>query len=240
MSYDIEDALLFAKLSDRAYENPEKASFTDFGIFPCEVEFIEHKKTDTQLYIIDDEEGGRIIVVFRGTEKLRDLMTDIDSRIMRFSFGGKDVDVHEGFLSAYGAVREQILDMIKKGKKVVFCGHSLGGGLATLAAFDFKANVSKKKKVEVGCWTYGSPRVGKKNFASAFNESGVTSHRFVNIGDPIAEVPIAESGFVHVDAKRDVGEMTILITILQTTLSRFVRIKYHSLTKYIAGLEAKA
>lgn len=236
MSYDIKDALLFAKLSDRAYEN--QASFTDFGFFPCEVEFVEHKRTDTQLYIIDDKEGGRIIVAFRGTEKFRDLMTDIDSRTMHFSFGGKDVDVHEGFLSAYGSVREQILDMIKKGKKVVFCGHSLGGGLATIAAFDFKTNVNKK--AEVGCWTYGSPRVGKKSFVSAFNESGVTSHRFVNIGDPIPEVPIAESGFIHVDAKREVGEMTILITILKTTLSRFVRIKYHSLTKYIVGLEAKA
>ncbi len=49
-------------------------------------------------------------------------------------------------------------------------GHSLGGALATLAAYDLK-NVAAKHNldVQVSCYTYGAPRVGNHAFAEDFD-----------------------------------------------------------------------
>ena len=49
-------------------------------------------------------------------------------------------------------------------------GHSLGGALATLAAYDLK-NVADKAKLDVhiSCYTYGAPRVGNHSFAEDFD-----------------------------------------------------------------------
>ena len=41
-------------------------------------------------------------------------------------------------------------------------GHSLGGALATLAAYDITKGC---QNVEVACYTYGAPRTGNHAFA---------------------------------------------------------------------------
>ena len=49
-------------------------------------------------------------------------------------------------------------------------GHSLGGALATLAAYDLK-NVADKANLDVhiSCYTFGAPRVGNHSFAEDFD-----------------------------------------------------------------------
>ncbi len=50
-------------------------------------------------------------------------------------------------------------------------GHSLGGALAQLAAHDIAREAqSCGKTVRVGCYTYGSPRVGNHAFAREFDQ----------------------------------------------------------------------
>ena len=65
-------------------------------------------------------------------------------------------------------------------------GHSLGAALATLAA-DRYGNVQ-------GLYTYGSPRVGDRNFKEDFN---VNAYRFVNNSDIVTKVPPAGT-YLHV------------------------------------------
>ena len=49
-------------------------------------------------------------------------------------------------------------------------GHSLGGALATLAAYDFrKAARDNGVDLRVACYTFGAPRVGNHAFAKEFN-----------------------------------------------------------------------
>ncbi len=50
-------------------------------------------------------------------------------------------------------------------------GHSLGGALAQLAAHDIaRAAEGCGKTVRVGCYTYGSPRVGNHAFARELDQ----------------------------------------------------------------------
>jgi len=49
-------------------------------------------------------------------------------------------------------------------------GHSLGGALATLAAFDIK-RACPADRVDISCYTFGAPRTGNRAFARDFKEA---------------------------------------------------------------------
>ena len=50
--------------------------------------------------------------------------------------------------------------------QIFVTGHSLGGALATLASYDIQQAVQHMPvKVDVACYTFGSPRVGNHAFA---------------------------------------------------------------------------
>lgn len=52
-------------------------------------------------------------------------------------------------------------------------GHSLGGALATLAAYEFRAAArAHGKDLNIACYTFGAPRVGNHAFAHEFDEVG--------------------------------------------------------------------
>ena len=65
-------------------------------------------------------------------------------------------------------------------RKIWITGHSLGAALATLAADRYR-NVK-------GLYTYGSPRVGDKDFKKNFR---MNTYRFVNNNDIVTKVPPA-------------------------------------------------
>ena len=52
-------------------------------------------------------------------------------------------------------------------------GHSLGGALATLAAYDIQKELTKQgqqqQQVEVVCYSFGAPRTGNHAFARDYN-----------------------------------------------------------------------
>jgi predicted lipase len=103
-------------------------------------------------------------------------------------------NVHRGFKGALDEVWDDLEDHIsylqKNNRKIWMTGHSLGAALATLAA-DQYGNVQ-------GLYTYGSPRVGDRNFKEDFN---VNAYRFVNNSDIVTKVPPA-SMYLHVGELR--------------------------------------
>jgi predicted lipase len=55
--------------------------------------------------------------------------------------------------------------------QVFVTGHSLGGALANLAAFDIKKALEwSKKETRVICYTFGAPRTGNHAFADDYNQ----------------------------------------------------------------------
>ena len=53
----------------------------------------------------------------------------------------------------------------------LIAGHSLGGALATLAAYDIRQELAKQQQqqVEVVCYSFGAPRTGNHAFARDYN-----------------------------------------------------------------------
>uniref|UniRef100_A0A803MVG9 C2 domain-containing protein n=1 Tax=Chenopodium quinoa TaxID=63459 RepID=A0A803MVG9_CHEQI len=181
--------------------------------------FLDNSTTDTQVAIWRDCMRKRLVVAFRGTEQARwkDLRTDLmlaPAGLNPERIGGdfkEEVQVHSGFLSAYDSVRTRIMALIKKAVGImdddeqpqhkwhIYCtGHSLGGALATLLSLELSSTqLAKNGAITVTMYNFGSPRVGNKRFAEAYNERVKDSWRVVNHRDIIPTVPRL-MGYCHV------------------------------------------
>lgn len=73
-----------------------------------------------------------------------------------------------GFWIAYESVRDQLKEVTRlildenPGVSVYITGHSMGGALAVLAAYDLAVNFS----IKVNMYNFGGPRVGNQAFVS--------------------------------------------------------------------------
>lgn len=173
-----------AVLSDYAYLMPQKFIQTCKTFTPS-----FHSAKGTQCYTLWDD--NTLIFAFRGTElKIDDIKTDLDLRKEETSYG----KIHVGFLNAYEDIKSKIkidYDMLSKGRKVYFTGHSLGAALATLSLNDLG-------KSEDSLYTFGSPRIGCSNFAKQFNERFKNTFRYRNQNDIITREPMALLGYCAV------------------------------------------
>lgn len=133
-----------------------------------------------------------------------------------------NVYVHRGFLSIYEDLRDDIIAAWSNTYKritrnLVICGHSLGGALASLSAFDlFGNNVIEYPSQQyhssssssrspttlrsVHVYTFGSPKVGNIAYAEAFNEYVPTrvkcnTIRIFNTEDIVPYVPVMGPSF---------------------------------------------
>lgn len=111
------------------------------------------------------------IVVFRGTKNVNGWVNDCRIRKIQnpTPYSG---NIHEGFSLAWTEVRKRVENAIKF-RSAIFTGHSLGGAMATLAAYDLRKQVSELV-------TFGAPRAGDAEFAEAFRSNGPRTTRYVN------------------------------------------------------------
>ncbi|KAH9307385.1 hypothetical protein KI387_035296, partial [Taxus chinensis] len=181
--------------------------------------FLDNRRTDTQVAVWRDTSQQRLVIAFRGTEQIRwkDLRTDlmlVPTGLNPERVGGdfkEEIQVHSGFLSAYDSVRNRLLSFIKtsigfmEGEKektsvwhIYVTGHSLGGALATLLALELSSSqMAKCGYIDITMYNFGSPRVGNKRFAEAYNKRVKDSWRIVNHRDIIPTVPRL-MGYCHV------------------------------------------
>jgi len=172
-----------------------------------EVKFFED--ITTQCFVASNDKFA--VVAFRGSEgRLRKGDSDpgyiLADWVANFNFlpeqwdrGGK---VHRGFKTALSEVwislENHISNLHQKNLKIWLTGHSLGAALATLAADRF-SNVQ-------GLYTFGSPRVGDRDFEKKYN---VNTYRFVNNSDIVARVP-PSSMYCHVGELRHIDSQGVI------------------------------
>jgi len=135
--------------------------------------------------------GDQLWIAFRGTQpnQLNDIKADLDFFREKSDSAGM---VHGGFKDEIDELWEEVTkellrnSKLKTPREVYFCGHSLGGAMATIAATRYP--------LATALFTFGSPRVGGKTFVDT---CCVPHYRFVNNNDLVAKVPPAILGFKH-------------------------------------------
>jgi hypothetical protein len=189
----------------------EKAAFIQDDRFSL-IEHVHSEETDTHAFVVASLD--RIIVMFRGTVSMLNLKTDLDSTELHYELADsispvllhshtararqKAMEppcVHAGFYKAWESVKGRICLYVENlrrqnPERVVFItGHSLGGGLAVICAFDFAVRLGMHRN-EIGLTTWGTPCVGNFSFAQRFARVVPASTRFVNAGDLITKLPM--------------------------------------------------
>jgi hypothetical protein len=137
------------------------------------------------------------VITFRGTEPehIGDVLTDMTSFKMKTDDTNLPGLLHRGFFEGVESVSPLLFARIKAmpaGSRIYVTGHSLGGALATI----FTAQLLRDHGTAhaVSLYTFGSPRVGDRAFATAFEASVASSKasatRFHFERDPVVQVPV--------------------------------------------------
>ncbi len=203
------------------FRNKAKEKFELWGMRDVDI----RSKGSVQYVVMSD--ANVIVVGFRGSDAVEHMdgyadwiETDLKARQEKVTTWGtvpfdernwygqlvkvyKEPGVHTGIKTAYWTVRSDINALIGshggRSKKLFFTGHSLGAGLAVLAALDqgyAKDRPASRRYLAQGVYTYGGPRVGNGIFKKLYdskrsdgNVKALNTHRYVNFNDIIPMMP---------------------------------------------------
>ncbi|KAF4363073.1 hypothetical protein F8388_013437 [Cannabis sativa] len=161
--------------------------------------------------VSDDDESRRIgrrdiVVAWRGTVAPSEWYEDFKRKLE--PIGNREAKVEHGFLSIYSSksestrynkssASEQVMKEVKKlvemyrqkGEEVsvTITGHSLGGALALLNAYEAAATLPKE--VSISVISFGAPRVGNHAFRDEIHDMGVRTLRVVIKQDMVHRMP---------------------------------------------------
>jgi triacylglycerol lipase len=236
-----EQSALFARFSNLAYEKPDHATklFKKAGFD----DVVYYGNKGSNAYVIESEND--IVVVCRGTEvtEWNDIKADLSIALTPSRTGiGR---VHRGFRTYTDKIWEPIKVHMSsiKNKNIWFTGHSLGAAMATLMARRCVLDISMNVPT---LFTYGSPRVGNRDYIDEFN-GYITHHRWVNDGDIVTKVPfaplyyhcgtmhhISKSGKVTVEYDRKISWTRVLSLFLPHGIFKLISgdTKDHSSVEY--------
>jgi len=181
-------SLLFAELSRIAYGSEASAQEVVSQINMTETLFFE--RDGSQAYIFGTQHD--CVVACRGTEpcEWNDIRADLNAVLALAETAGR---VHRGFKKEVDDLWP-ILEMhLQANKKTLwFAGHSLGGAMSTICAGRcFLSHIPSTPKQ---LFTFGSPRVGNRNYV---NHVDLDHVRWVNNNDIVTRVPPVWLGYRH-------------------------------------------
>ncbi len=181
-------SLLFAELSMLSYLPDDEAQpmFSDVGF--TSVVYIEHD--GAQAYELGTDTD--MVVVCRGTEpnEWNDIKADANALTDVAETVGR---VHRGFKREVDDIWPEIAAALDgETRDVWFCGHSLGGAMATICAG--RSEFSDTATTARGVYSFGSPRVGTKRY---IQHASVPHIRWINNNDIVTRVPPRLLGYGH-------------------------------------------
>jgi Lipase (class 3) len=143
------------------------------------------------------------LIAFKGSSSLRDFASCLNFSQTQFSFRDKKVHVHSGVFNMFRSIEGVLTDhlvsdmRLQRAPHVTFCGHSLGGAIAMLAAA-YYGNLSNNN-IGVACHTFGAPKVGDAAFLEWLDDGVDDLVNLVNDGDLVPALPLVggyESKFI--------------------------------------------
>lgn len=240
-------ALLMAELSMVAYNDQDEATraFELMG-FP-DVSFYD--RDGSQAYRVRNEHD--CVVACRGTEpsEWNDIRADANATSVLAETAGR---VHCGFKTEVDDLWPMLeTALMGNDQPLWFCGHSLGGAMATICAGRCFLSHIDSNPSEL--YTYGSPRVGDKRYVQFV---ALQHYRFVNNNDIVTRVPPAWMGYrhtgdeVYIDHRgqiREIGRLArrrdrlrgFLKSLRRWKIDHFSDHSIHGYIQAIAGAVAK-
>ena len=191
---------------------------------------IRANSSDTQVAIFQDDTAKELIISFPGTTSMQDALTDVVIYLTPFTTapGCTGCKVHLGLLTGWRGVQVNLTNALTELQaryplySTVIVGHSLGGGLASVAYTDLKSNGVSVR----AAYTMGSLRVGNHQYAaftdalSGASDTAIGSFvRLTHASDGVPSLPPAGLGFRH--TRTEIFGLDDPATGLQTAATTF-------------------
>lgn len=118
--------------------------------------------------LIEDKEKEILIIVFTGTNEKKDWYCNLNCKKYYFC---KTEYVHNGAYQMYNESKKEIITEIKKikFKKLIITGHSLGGYLAQIMAYDLLINYGMYSSIFI----FGSALIISKEIQKIFWKNNI-------------------------------------------------------------------
>jgi hypothetical protein len=218
--FNFQDASLQYNASALAYCLTTTSALADFSenSFPdglTVTDLLSSKPYDIHGYV-GYYPNGDIQVAYRGSKTAANFALDFEVQLITLFMGRTKTsvntcvgcEVHSGFYKGMESVLPQTVAAVKKAiaasgntgsdPLLLVTGHSLGGALAALTAYELVNKPEITSLVEtIHVTTFGEPRVGNAAFASHFDMALPNAWRVVNAGDTVPHTPISEFGYYH-------------------------------------------
>lgn len=180
-------AELLAAMSEESYQAPVDAevSFQQMG-FQQTKTFVDSSMIG-YVASVDDV----TVIVFRGTDNDVDWIVNLNPSTVETPNG----PIHKGFYNAYQPLKPQIVKLLKNrnSKHLWITGHSLGGALAVVCAYDLVENEGLKVD---GLITFGQPMVARRQLAEHLDALLIGKYaHYVNGSDLVPRIPPSHSHF---------------------------------------------
>jgi hypothetical protein len=169
-------------------------------------------------FVLQDD-GGNVVVSLRGTEGIWEWLHDAMYLSVPCPINRGAGFTEDGFTAIYRSMTLdplagapqlaqalQSLPLNKAPVSMTVCGHSLGGALATLLAFDLALNSSFQNQ---SVYTYASPRTGDPIFAATYNHVAPNTYRLANRLDIVPKLPLPPM-YEHVNQLIDLNSMQLV------------------------------
>ncbi|MEM6692394.1 MAG: lipase family protein [Planctomycetota bacterium] len=184
----LQRSLLFAELAMLSYNDEDEATRAAALLGFEDVTFYD--RDGSQAYRFRSQHD--CVVACRGTEpnEWNDIKADANAASVVAETAGR---VHRGFKQEVDDLWPMLeTALIHNDQPLFFCGHSLGGAMATICAG--RCFLSHIESDPEQLFTYGSPRVGNKIY---INHIDLEHYRYVNNNDIVTRVPPSLLGYRH-------------------------------------------
>lgn len=185
-----------------------------------------------------------LIVSFRGSVSVKNLITYCNNDMRRFTFRDKDMYVHGGVLDLFESIHDEMMMHVgvtsHRMNFVTYTGYSLGGALATLSSLYFALMFPLQT---VNCYTFGTPLVGDKGFVSVYEDVVKSSLHVVNKLDVVPlliPVPMSTSFFKRIYRPMPKNRITYLDSKYTTMeFGKMMKnpLHHHEINTYIENIE---
>lgn len=184
----LQKSLLMAELAMVSYNDEGEARRASEKIGFPDVTFYDRDGSQAYRFRNDTD----CVIACRGTEpnEWNDIQADANASSVLAETAGK---VHRGFKREVDDLWPMLETALMSNEQPLwFCGHSLGGAMATICAG--RCFLSHIESVPEQLYSYGSPRVGDKRY---INYVSLQHYRYVNNNDIVTRVPPAWMGYRH-------------------------------------------
>lgn len=188
----LEQSLLMAELSMISYNDPSEAGRAAASIGFPDIAFYE--RDGSQAYRFRNQHD--CVIACRGTEpnEWNDIQADARASSVLSETVGR---VHRGFKREVDDLWPMLETALMCNRQPLwFCGHSLGGAMATICAG--RCLLSHIDCDPKRLFSFGSPRVGNPRYTQY---TKLDHFRYVNNNDVVTRVPPAWFGYRHCGAE---------------------------------------